>query len=130
MERDNFCFNNITEKKLINTGLAAMARAPIPAVTYCMAITYTPRYTVTLRNPYKAICVHSFPYGKRSHFHKCAIHNMIIAAIPNRITDITKGCATVKLILVAVAADAHSIAKKKPARIHEYPGFPLLFSKY
>ena len=35
----NFFFKKKTEEKLINKGLVAIAKAPTPAVTCCMAIT-------------------------------------------------------------------------------------------
>jgi len=46
--------------------------------------------------------------------------SITIAAIANLTSAITKGCASAKPILVAVDADAHSIANNIPADTHEY----------
>jgi hypothetical protein len=35
----SLCFKNTTDKKLMKTGLIATARAPMPAVMFCIATT-------------------------------------------------------------------------------------------
>jgi hypothetical protein len=45
---------------------------------------------------------------------------MILPATANLTWAITKGCATVRPILVAVDAEAHNMANKIPAPIHLY----------
>jgi hypothetical protein len=59
--------------------------------------------------------------------------NMIMAATPNRTTAITSGCAIVRPILVAVAAEAQEAAKRSPAIVHfnfAFPGLNMVRSCY
>jgi hypothetical protein len=39
----NLVFRKATERKLIKTGFDATAKAPTPAVIFCIATTYNPR---------------------------------------------------------------------------------------
>lgn len=121
------CPNISVAIRLMRTGLVAMASEPKPADTCCMASTYKPKYNEMFSKPYIASCSHSFFCGRRLRKTPCAISSINKPAIKKRIIQITKGWATCKPILVATAADGHSIENPNPVKNHNQPADFLLF---
>ena len=102
--------------RLINSGLRAMARDVIPAVTYCKARMKIPRYSVVLNNPNMSNGFHSDFKGKRWRETNVENKSMIPPAIRNRMVNKNNGSAERSPNLPAVEADAHKKANSTPMR--------------